>query len=330
VCYQLCTNCSLETTEGLCKACKRNASLRSGICYCNPGYSQNTLNLSECISCPSLCRSCYATSSESEILCETCVENENLAEDSRCYCKEGYFTELDNQLDCIACPPLCTDCLSTVACYGCVSHAELVGNQCICETGYLQDTRYLNQCTECPDLCKTCGSEGLDEACYTCEENAHLESDECICNEGFYQYTNDFDECIECPALCNTFYVDASKNIICTTCKDNTVLSNGDCECIAGYLISSEYNNVCSPCSDSLCELCSLNDSGVEVCTQCTNHAKIMEGKCECIHKFTEPIHNTGTCVPCIGSLCLECRQENDIETCTKCVENAVVNNNNS
>ncbi len=70
--------------------------------------------------------------------------------------RSGYFTEPDNQLDCIGCPPLCTDCLSTVH-----AMAALV----MLNWWEITSTRYLNKCTECPDLCKTCGSEGLDEVC---------------------------------------------------------------------------------------------------------------------------------------------------------------------
>lgn len=333
VCDYLCTSCSMGATVGVCQGCVTNASLRSGACYCNPGFSQNTHNLAECIQCPSSCKSCYATSSGAVILCDTCAQNAYLGEDSICYCKEGYYSDPNNQSDCIACPPLCKSCHGTgddanLVCDSCVSNAELVGTECKCEPGYLQDTRYLNQCTECPDLCETCSTEGSDEICITCEDNAHIESNYCVCDEGFYQDSNDFDKCVECPGICKTCYVDTSKNIICSSCKDNSVLSNGQCACSAGYIISSESYNVCIPCSDSLCDLCSQSDSGVEVCTQCTNHAEIIEGKCECIDKFTEPINNTGSCVSCRGSLCVECKQDDSSETCTQCVENAVVNNN--
>ncbi|CAD8151416.1 unnamed protein product [Paramecium pentaurelia] len=279
-------------------------------------------------------------------------------------CKDGYYK---NGNECLQCIQGCTLCTDMNLCQACQVGYELRFNTCFCS----QVKERINYCeqTNCFHNCKTCintqESYGIwkqyhPKSCLSCDEskNLWLNVNQCSCLDGYYMESF---SCYLCLPTCLKCYQQART---CTACHpgQNRILDKEQCRCSNGYF-QEDNDLVCSKCND-LCQNCNFTkdqcnscyssqnrrlnidtcicmdgfyDSGDLICKKCPQKCKTCLNETTCLTcnedqyrilsidnitctcqsgYFDQSPENT--CGKCHSS-CLECKQNNNFESCTRC-----------
>ena len=324
-----CSECNETYIEGggYCKVCHDNntgSDIKS--CYC--WYGIFVEELSKCVSCPVGCSECeynkntknveclncfpdYANNSKKECVycgngCNSCYLDEWNDNHATCYsCESGFIL---NNSECLSCPDGCNDCYLNE-----YKNGTICTN---CEFNLILTPQ--NTCIECSNI-----SEIGGPGCYECKYNLNNSHYECLsCWNDDYAFINNTYQCLD------NIYSNKSDLYGCIKAIFNEKSNRYECsECKYGFI---------GPLNDKTC----INISQIDLSPGCL--------EVENIGPFDNPIYSCNLCennsVLVINldgikdckykqnniSLCLESNiNENGIEYCSKCVENAKLNISN-
>ncbi|CAG9326216.1 unnamed protein product [Blepharisma stoltei] len=358
-CPKHCEICSDST--GKCTSCidsLMTLDTNANTCTCPSGYY---FDGKQCMQCGKFCKNCEETtgkclecqdSLKMDLVDGVCsCKGNQLAGDTGCYCKSGYF-DSSNCVDCLGfcstCKDFtgeCTKCIdsnnmmvSTTDNQICVCKGNLKtgDNKCYCDDGYFLKNAYCYPCTD-PD-CQKCTSS---YQCSQCKElSSYVNGYSCkSCPAGYYS-EQDGTHCSPCGTWCSK----CSSYNSCNSCNDPTTMqidSNGaTCSCKGNqlstgtscYCNSNYYFNgdTCESCLGKWCGTC---DSSNGHCLYCwngytmqvsTTNVKDCECKgnqvaglygCEC---GTSQYFDGTTCTGCTDSGCGACSR---VKQCDKCLD---------
>jgi hypothetical protein len=181
-CDDECVGC--KDAASTCVACIGSAGLTSSrvvatSCECPADYysATNIATTPECL----ICRPECATCAEDSGVCVTCVGSAvgTLASSrvvtSSCACPDGFYSDLNQGNECIACLPGCATCSDGSSCTKCIgsvsnslSSSRVVTSSCACPTHYYSAANLATtpECQVCSHKCDTCA--GAATTCTAC------------------------------------------------------------------------------------------------------------------------------------------------------------------
>ena len=244
--------------------CLQKPQVSKSICFCPDGLS----------CCNPGCSKCQNLN-----LCTVCQDpNAEVSQDSRCYCKKGYFGPGPlNSLDkCFECRENCDRCTSLDYCLECKLKRQIaVNGKCKCIQKF-----FMNQTLECEACHKDC-FECLDSiTCSRClDENSQPGTVGCDCVTGYWKnISNQRYKCEKCSDLCKV----CNESQVCLECVGQNVVKNsfGMCECVRGFYLN--YKLQCEKCPDYCEECLGISDKGqVGKCITCIKNYEISKGVCK-------------------------------------------------
>lgn len=303
------SNCLECTNETRCDKCEEFKVVLDGQCVdvCHVGYGVNDNN--ECIEC--LVPDCEKCDGNKPEKCLHCLSNFSL-HDNKCTedCPPGHFHKDDDT--CNDCSDHCLSCEDEKECEVCDEGFYLKDGSCTnnCGVGYFAD-KIAGTCVPCDvTFCEICTTD----SCTKCNDGFYLHDDSCVfeCPEGYYKNALT-GECSQCSAGCKNCIDDKD----CLICIEGLALYDERCVPVCP-LGTTKINEVCLPCSDPACEVCSVNNPGT--CEKCSS-GFLIGTSCvaECPKGFY-PDNENKICLPCNNrcstcngpDLCEECKPEFD------------------
>ncbi|CAD8148089.1 unnamed protein product [Paramecium octaurelia] len=279
---------------------------------CKAGYFQEQDECIQCIQGCTLCTSrdkCQACKAGYELRYNTCFCS--LAKERIDYCEQTN------------CFHNCKTCTTTKESYGiwkqqhpksCLSCDEskslwLNVNQCSCLDGYYMEGF---SCYLCLPTCLKCYQQA--RVCTACHpgQNRVLDKEQCRCQNGYFQEDNDL-VCAKCSNLCQNCNFTKDQ---CNACysSQNRRLNVDQCICMDGFYDSGDL--VCKKCP-SKCKTC-LNETTCLTCDETQFRLLSIDNvSCTCQSGYFDQSPET-TCGKCHSS-CLECKQNNNLQSCTRC-----------
>ena len=290
-----------------------------------------------------------------EDTCKTCINNYILGKDSKCtltnYCEEAenglcikcidnYHLDLDNR------------CTQTEHCIHSTSYYECEE----CEDGY-----YFNYtskiCLQTQPGFENCKSTDYGgKYCHKCKANYYVNQTDHLCYSNIEK--NDLYKCTRldlrgefCISCENGYYYgfndhkcsliegcDRSENEKkCLECDEYHCLDVKSGKCEDNTVIKSEEGKIYFRCNktneEDKCEIClkglELNDEGLCVETEhCTKEINGVCVKCENNMKNTYCLNSKFGCIETLYLDCLECEDYLNLNKCTKCKEEYMLDEN--
>ena len=277
-----CNQCRRQE-KGYCERCRLGYYKLEGSCY--------PCNIDNCLTCE------Y---SEDYTKCSVCMNNFDLQIDGTCKFNstslkhykantqlptdptepEEKPSEGDGQVPCNV--EHCNMCSSTNFCASCESGFQVKNGECIipCNVENCASCITENVCDNCINDYQlkednTCVMTCQEEHCVSC-----ITSKWCIdCEEG-YKVSG-----IGCTPICD------DEN--CAFCSSHTSCIS----CNNGYVLE---NNICVPCNDQNCQICSSKE--VSMCNNCKYGFLLYEGVC------AEKCNLISNCDYCLNNKCVACK----------------------
>ena len=211
-----------------------------------------------------------------------------------------------------------------------------------CYAGYVPNENGV--CTKCSNNCLNCNTNDLSK-CNKCFKGFGLIGNECK--------NCDDKNCNKCDDNTN----------ICQECKKGYVLIEGKCdkkdnsfdswcktyiytisilklwkkciECIGPTYLE---NNKCIECKDKNCSECSKDEKGNEICNKCMDGFGLVDGLCikcsnDCLNCDKDGCLKCNNHFYLSNKICKECSEtcvecQNNENSCTKCISNKALKNN--
>ena len=309
-----CSICSYKTINGAnCYVCSSDSKQYD--CSCEKGY---TLFENSCKQCSLNCDLCEYKKESDSTKCLKCSQNYFLNSQNNCeLCTNGCpYCELDknNNQKCIACQSYRTltddnKCLGCPnGCSECMYDNVKKKMICItCSSNYVLDPE-IKECKQCSEISE------IGQGCNKCIYNPDSKKYECKECSYYYCYVNNTFQCFSNtdnnkPGLYGCEFAEYNKNTDkyeCLKCKSTFI-----------HIITDKTCSSSTGLTNCLVAERKENDYS---CVQCKDNYALVE--------------NTSTkkrnCQSRSGNLiyCLEGKNENGQNICTKCVNNSLINDN--
>ncbi|CAD8151299.1 unnamed protein product [Paramecium octaurelia] len=274
-CHPKCQACfqpADETTNQYCLTCipgQNRVVSETFQCECevNAGDLNGTLDV--CIICHYTCGNCNGTGHTDCVSCSV-SSNRELTTSNECLCKQSYYDDDTENIDCQKCYYTCVTCAKSTekdACVECplTRKPSVSGSQfeCICDSQNYFDDGFSLLCQQCDINCLTCNGP-LSSNCLTCDTNYRLlDLSSCICPQGHYDIGQL--ECAKCHYSCQLCFDNTLDGCIACSFESNfRILKGNNCKCIDGYY-EEDGKAQCKKCSYK-CEMC---QTGAEKCLSC-------------------------------------------------------------
>ncbi|CAD8167073.1 unnamed protein product [Paramecium pentaurelia] len=298
-------------------------------CDCEVNYSDFGGTLEICAVCHYSCGNCYGVEATN---CQQCSESSyrELTPLGECLCKQQYFDDNTENLECQKCHHSCLSCANSNekdACLECPFNrtAQSSGSffECFCTNSNTFDDGFSQQCQECDQSCKTCYGP-LQSNCLTCDTNyRQMELSYCVCPIKYYDIGQL--ECAECHYSCHRcFDNNAESCIMCSFDLNLRVLKGNICKCVDGYYEVGMAK--CQKCAYK-CETCDIQ---ADKCLSCPLNSmrKLDPIKgCYCSEEYFDK-ENEITCLKCHFK-CQTCKgiEQNECLSCNSTQHRELKNN---
>jgi len=276
ICKQCSSSClTCQNTPDSCTSCYSGFILDStGNCQSNcvsptTYYSASTR---QCYNCSQLCYSCYGSSSNNCLSCNSPLQlyyGSCLAA-----CPFGYLAT--STFVCQPCAAPCASCeLTPNNCLTCQSPFLLQRSNnygsCVttCSNGYFDSNQGI--CAPCGSSCLTCNST---TSCTSCASGLYLIQGLCqsSCVTGSVGVViNNQGVCITCSSNCQQcIYYSTNQTTQCTQCSTGLYLVNGACSISCPPLTYPSLTSyTCNDCGIPGCQNCILNSTLQVSCINC-------------------------------------------------------------